>query len=71
VRQPNSEYMAATGASGPDWAVHDFWKQMVRTHAHDEFVHDATQEGYGIGVVYLDPGASRIRDEPGILPAMD
>jgi predicted O-methyltransferase YrrM len=51
AQQPNSEYVAATGAQ---WAVHEFWKQLRQSYAHDEFIRDPAQEGYGIGVVYLD-----------------
>ena len=53
--QPNSEYVAAAGV---DWAVHRLWQEVSVRYAHDEFVRDPAQEGYGIGVLYLDrPGA--------------
>jgi hypothetical protein len=46
--------VAAAEAAPGDGAVHEFWTQVKREYAHDEFIRDDTQEGYGIGVLYLD-----------------
>jgi len=55
VDQPNSAYVSATRSQEvADWAVHRFWKELKREYDHDEFIHDPMQEGYGIGVVYLE-----------------
>ena len=36
-----------------DGAVHRFRQEIKRRYEHEEFVHDASQEGYGIAVLYL------------------
>lgn len=52
--QPNPEWVASAAAAPGDGAVHEFWTQVKRHYAHDEFIRDTAQQGYGIGVLYLD-----------------
>ena len=33
--------------------VHDFWREVKQQYRHEEFVRDADQDCYGIGVLYL------------------
>jgi cephalosporin hydroxylase len=50
---PNPEWLAV-GEAAPGEAVHQFWTEVKQQYAHDEFIHAVDQEGYGIGVLYLD-----------------
>jgi hypothetical protein len=59
--QPNPEWAADTDTVEAAGVVHGFWEQVKRRYAHDEFIHDAAQEGYGIGVLYL---AHQLPNEP-------
>ena len=52
--QPNPEWLAAAATAPGDGAVHEFWGRVKRDYAHEEYVDDPAQEGYGIGVLYLD-----------------
>lgn len=51
--QPNPEWSSSADLPPADDAVHGFWNEVKRTHAHEEIIHDAKQAGYGIGVLYL------------------
>lgn len=51
--QQNPEWAASAELSADDGAVHRFWQEVKPAYAHDEFIHDSAQEGYGIGVLYL------------------
>jgi predicted O-methyltransferase YrrM len=51
---PSPEWIAAADASPDDKAVRGFWEQVKRRFAHQEFIRDRDQAGYGIGVLYPD-----------------
>jgi hypothetical protein len=38
---------------------------VKRHYAHDEFIRDAAQQGYGIGVLYLDRESATPADPTG------
>lgn len=54
AEQPNPEWIEAAAAAPGDGAVHRFWNEVRGRYAHDAFIGDPEQEGYGIGVLYLD-----------------
>jgi predicted O-methyltransferase YrrM len=62
--EKNPEWVAAAEAAPGDGAVHGFWTQVKRGYAHDEFIRDTAQEGYGIGVLYLDRATSGNPSDP-------
>jgi cephalosporin hydroxylase len=62
---PNPEWVASAAAAPGDGAVHEFWTQVKRHYAHDEFIRDAAQQGYGIGVLYLDRESATPADPTG------
>lgn len=51
--QPNPEWASSADLPAADGAVHGFWQEIKRSYAHEEFIKDAKQEGYGIGVLHL------------------
>jgi predicted O-methyltransferase YrrM len=52
--RPNPEWIETAQALADDAAVRGFWEQVKQRFAHDEFLRDPDQAGYGIGVLYLD-----------------
>jgi predicted O-methyltransferase YrrM len=54
AQKPNPEYVPPPGMEHAAWAVHTFWEEVRRRYAHEELIRDRDQEGYGIGVLYLD-----------------
>jgi len=62
--EKNPEWIAAAAAAPGDGAVHEFWTQVKRGYAHDEFIRDSAQEGYGIGVLYLDRATAGDPSDP-------
>lgn len=52
VEQPNPEYVPDRAEAA--WNVHGFWNEVRTRYAHEELIRDRAQQGYGIGVLYLD-----------------
>jgi cephalosporin hydroxylase len=62
--RPNPEWVASAAAAPGDGAVREFWEEVRQRYAHDEFIHDTAQEGYGIGVLYLGRPFPGPADQP-------
>jgi predicted O-methyltransferase YrrM len=62
IARPSSAWLADQQLPPTDGAVHRFWMEVRERYAHDEFIHDAAQEGYGIGVLHLGATAGNAGD---------
>lgn len=56
ARTPSPEWIEAAATAPGDPGVHGFWEQVRRRYAHEEFIRDPDQAGYGIGVLHLGRG---------------
>jgi predicted O-methyltransferase YrrM len=65
---PNPEWVRDDQMTAADGATRRFWQEVRREYAHEEFIHDVEQEGYGIGVLYIgaavDPSTAAGSTDP-------